>query len=115
MLQKIKEYLLFHPNSNFFTAVIFSITTMNTEEWVALITALGMVFSSIVGVLMQLSRWKQERSERLSKMEIEKQTKGFEFERMKIENDSLNLALREKIRRFESNEIRSENENEEPS
>ena len=104
MFQKIKEYLALHPNSNLFSAVIFSITTMNTEQTVALLTAVGMVLSSVMGLVMQFLKWRQERIERAAKLEIEAQEKALQFERTKIENERLRLENRKFLSTFEGNQ-----------
>jgi len=97
-----------HPNSNLISALIFSVTTMSTDEWVALITALGMVFSSVIGILMQYLRWRQERAERVSKMSIELRTKELEFDRMQLENDRISLELKKENHKFEFNKARKD-------
>ena len=53
MLNKIKEYLMNHPNSSVWTAVVCSLTAMGTDEWVSLLAAVGLFCSTLFGLIQK--------------------------------------------------------------
>lgn len=53
MLNRIKEYLMNHPNSSVWTAVVCSLTAMGTDEWVSLLAALGLFCSTLFGLIQK--------------------------------------------------------------
>ena len=112
MLNRIKEYLAQHPNSGIFTAILFSITTMTSDESVALITAFGMVASGVSSAILQHSRWRQDKRQKAIDLEHLKDEKILAFKKMELEMKRYDLETNVLIRNFEMNQNISNDGNE---
>ena len=109
MLNKIKEYLETHPNSGIFTAFLFSITTMNTEELISLITAIGMIVSAVFSAFMQFLRYRQKKQEDEKRIEIEQQERLQALARSAAELERYRLETSQMFSNFDTKQINIEN------
>lgn len=101
MINKIKEFLAAHPNSSIWTALICSLTAMSTDDWVSLLSAVGLFTSTIFGLYQ---KWVSVREERKDKEEARKnleQTRKIEL--MNAENASERFKVETKLLKADLN------------
>lgn len=93
MFQKIKEYLASHPNSSLWYAVICSLTSMSGDEWVAFMSAFGILISTILGAVHRFiilyTNYKENKIQKDYERQVSLLKAQDESERYKVETQLL--------------------------
>lgn len=93
MFNKIKEYLSLNPNSSIWAAIICSVTAMNTEEWISLLSAMGLFLSTVWGLISKAwsdyITFRENRIQKTHDRELEQLRAINEAERYKVETQLL--------------------------
>lgn len=101
MINKIKEFLAAHPNSSIWTALICSLTAMGTQDWVSLLSAIGLFSSTIFGLYQ---KWVSIREDRKDKEEARKDAEQKrKIELMNAENASDRFKIETKLLKSDLN------------
>lgn len=97
MIQKFREYFTNNPNSSLFSALICSLTAMTTDELVAIIGALGLLISTVWGLIQKsvtaYNNHKENVEQKAHDREMERMDKINASERYRVETEQIRISL----------------------